>query len=73
MRKKKEELVEWPDDPVVAEVRAIRAKMWKEGGGTVAGFLELVHRRTSGTPLPRKRAGTRRRKAANTKKSRAVK
>ncbi len=38
---------EWPDNPVVAEVRAIRAKLWQEGGGTVAGFLELIRRRAA--------------------------
>ncbi|MFH0982557.1 MAG: hypothetical protein V2A79_13615 [Planctomycetota bacterium] len=38
--------LDWPDDPVVAEVRAIRAQLWKEGGGTVAGLVELIRRRT---------------------------
>lgn len=30
------------DDPVVAEVRAIRARLWKEAGGTIDGFLKLL-------------------------------
>jgi len=32
------------DDPVVAEVRAIRAAMWREAGGTVEGYLRLLDR-----------------------------
>ena len=38
---------EWPDNPVVAEVRAIRAKLWEEGGGTVAGFIDLIRHRAA--------------------------
>ncbi len=41
--KKKTEI---PDDPVVAEVRAIRANMWREAGGTAADFLRLLDRET---------------------------
>ena len=33
---------EWADDPVVEEVRAIRADLWSEGGGTVAGLLRVI-------------------------------
>lgn len=32
------------DDPVVAEVRAVRAALWKEGGGTAAGFRRVVEK-----------------------------
>ena len=35
------------DDPVVREVREARAKLWKEGGGTVAGFIRVVKERTA--------------------------
>jgi len=30
------------DDPVVQEVRAIRARMCKEAGGTIEGLMRLV-------------------------------
>ncbi len=30
------------EDPVVAEVRAIRAELWREAGGTVEGLLKLI-------------------------------
>ena len=30
------------EDPVVAEVRAIRARMWQEAGGTIQGYLRLL-------------------------------
>lgn len=30
------------DDPVVEEVRAIRARLWKEAGGTVKGLVRLI-------------------------------
>lgn len=30
------------DDPVVEEVRAIRAKLWQEAGGTVEGLISLL-------------------------------
>jgi len=50
----------WPDDPVVREVREARAKLWKEGGGTIEGFIAVVHRRAAEL-LPKKK--TRRRRA----------
>ena len=40
------------DDPVVREVREARAKLWKDGGGTIAGFIRVVKERTA-----RKRRG----------------
>jgi hypothetical protein len=48
------------DPPTVAEVRAIRAKMWKEAGGTIRGLMELVAReaaalREGGTAKRRRR------------------
>lgn len=30
------------EDPVVAEVRMVRAELWREGGGTVAGLIRLL-------------------------------
>ena len=34
------------DDPVVQDVRRARAKLWREGGGTIKGFMRVVHRYT---------------------------
>lgn len=55
------------DDPVVAEVRRIRAMLWKQAGGTVEGYLALNRRstgaRTAGTRLPSKTKPRTRRKA----------
>ena len=36
---------QWPDDPVVREVREARAKLWKEAGGTFEGLRRLVAKR----------------------------
>jgi len=36
---------QWPDDPVVREVREARARLWKEAGGTFAGLQRLVAQR----------------------------
>ena len=33
------------DDPVVAEVRRIRAQIWKEAGGTAEGLIKLLNER----------------------------
>lgn len=30
------------DDPVVEEIRAVRARLWKEAGGTVEGLVRLI-------------------------------
>ena len=30
------------DDPVVEEIRAVRARLWKEAGGTVEGLMRLI-------------------------------
>ncbi len=54
---------ETPDDPVVAEIRAIRASMWQEAGGTPGDFLRLLDRE-----IPAKRCKTPRAK----RKSRGV-
>ena len=32
------------DDPVVAEVRAVRAELWREAGATVSGLIQLLDR-----------------------------
>lgn len=34
--------VQWPDDPVVEEVRRARRELWKRAGGTIAGLIRLV-------------------------------
>ena len=41
-----------PEDPVVEEVRSIRAELWREAGGTVAGLIRLIEQRK---PSKRKR------------------
>lgn len=33
------------EDPVVEEVRTIRAELWREAGGTVAGLIRLLEQR----------------------------
>ena len=46
------------DPPTVAEIRAIRRRMWKEAGGTLDGPLALARRETAELKLhrtPRKR------------------
>jgi len=48
------------DDPVVSEVRAIRAKLWKEGGGTIEGFLKLLHREAKTKRIRRARPARKR-------------
>lgn len=55
--------LDWPDDPVVAEVRAIRAKLWQEAGGTVAGFIKLVRNRVVASESANPGANGRRRVA----------
>lgn len=30
------------DDPVVQEVREVRARLWEEGGGTIEGLMRVV-------------------------------
>ncbi len=37
---------DWPDDSLVDTVRDIRAILWKRGGGTTKGYLELVEKLT---------------------------
>jgi len=46
------------EDPVVAEVRAIRQKLWRQAGGTFAGLLRLLDEKV---PAARKRSARRRR------------
>lgn len=33
-----------PGDPVIAEVRRVRARLWKQGGGTVEGLKKVIDR-----------------------------
>ena len=47
------------DDPVVAEVRAVRARLWREAGGTVDGLIRLLE---GCKLLPRRRAAVPRRR-----------
>ena len=35
-----------PEDPVVEEVRSVRQALWQEAGGTVAGLIRIIERRT---------------------------
>lgn len=47
MKTKTRKMVEVWEDPVVAEVREARAKLWKEGGNTVAGVNKLIKHRAT--------------------------
>ena len=49
------------EDPVVKEIRSIRAELWREAGGTVAGLIRLLEQRK-----PPKRQNS---KSRNVKKS----
>lgn len=50
------------EDPVVAEVRAIRAKLWKQGGGTAAGYLALMREQANTRPDSKNRSKPRTRR-----------
>ena len=54
--------VKLEEDPVVREVRAARARLWEEAGGTMSGLARLVKQR-AGTI--RKRRGTRKKEEAS--------
>ena len=45
---------EWPDDPVVREVRR---RLWKEAGGTMKGLRRLLDRKTLTLNRRRKKSG----------------
>ena len=47
-----------PEDPVVAEVRAARQKLWRLGGGTVSGFFRAA-RELLAAPAPKRKASAR--------------
>jgi hypothetical protein len=49
------------DDPVVREVRAARARLWQEGGGTMSGLARLVKQRAG---VIRKRRRTQKKQGA---------
>jgi hypothetical protein len=53
-RSKRTTAISWPDDPVVAEVRRIRAAMWKEAGGDFDAYFEMVKREGAERDLVRK-------------------
>lgn len=43
------------DDPVVSEVRRIRARIWRDAGGTPEGLIKLLDERQSSTKTSRPR------------------
>lgn len=43
-------------DPVVEEVRKVRARLWKEAGGTPEGLIRLLQERQSRVKTVRARA-----------------
>jgi hypothetical protein len=48
MAKKQPRSITPPSDPpTVSRVRAVRAKMWKDAGGTIQGAIELARREAS--------------------------
>jgi hypothetical protein len=53
----------WPD-PIVEEIRAVRQRIWEEGGGTAEGFFRRIrelseqYRQAEQKPKPRRKAGT---------------
>jgi len=53
-------------DPVVDEIRAIRARMWKQGGGTAEGYLKLM------TEMAEKRATSGKKRSSVRGKRRAA-
>ena len=42
------------DDPVVQEVREARAKLYREGGGTIEGYIRAVHETVKQMRMQRK-------------------
>ncbi len=44
------------DEPGVAEVRRWRAKLWKQGGGTIRGVMDLLRENAAGRGTAKKRA-----------------
>ncbi len=48
------------EELVIREVRDARAKLWKEGGGTIAGFIEAAKRRADAHVKRRPRKAGRR-------------
>ena len=53
--------VKLEEDPVVREVRAARARLWQEAGGTMSGLARLVKQRAGAI---RKRRRTRKKQGA---------
>lgn len=43
------------EDPVVQEVREARAQLWREGGGTIEGYIRAVHEAVKEIRSPKKR------------------
>ena len=54
--------VKLQEDPVVREVRAARARLWQEGGGTMSGLARLVKQRAGA--LRKRRRARKKRSAA---------
>jgi len=48
------------EDPVVQEVRRARAELWREGGGTFRGAIDLVRRREQARTASKKSSPPRR-------------
>ena len=59
MKKTRTKMKSVLDDPVVREVREARARLWREGGGTIEGYIRAVHETMEGV---RPRTRTRRKK-----------
>jgi len=51
------------DDPVVAEVRRIRERIWKEAGGTPEVLIELLNERHPMTKTSKPRRSRKKRTA----------
>jgi len=52
------------DPPTVAEVRAIRAEMWRRAGRTVPGLIELAKREAAALPAAKRTTPKRRARRA---------
>lgn len=48
------------DEPGIAEVRRWRAKLWKQGGGTVKGVMELLRSKEPARKAAVRKSPTRR-------------
>ena len=51
------------EDPVVAEVRAVRAKLWRRSGRSLERYFDLVNRLASKAGAPRRATPAQRKSA----------